>query len=213
MKKLLLALTLLTPNLKAESRFQIAVLDTGIKDEWKHHKAFCKEGHKDFTGYGLQDAHGHGTNISGIIAKQIDLDKNCLVMVKYWEYTSTVESYMKALRYIVQKGYEMVVFAGGGYMAIPGEKQLIQKMKLMVAASGNEGLNLSANCVSFPSCFYLPNVIVVGASDLVIGNKNGPVKVQELGVSQTGFGITMSGTSQASANHAARLIRRKDAAK
>ena len=55
----------------AENRVRVAVIDTGIDSELAT-PYLCKDGNKDFTGKGMKDVSGHGTNIAGIIAKKIN---------------------------------------------------------------------------------------------------------------------------------------------
>ena len=65
----------------------IAVIDTGLRKdivEQGYSKGICKIGHKDFTGTGINDDHGHGTNISGLIHKYAKGLKYCQVIIKFW---------------------------------------------------------------------------------------------------------------------------------
>jgi hypothetical protein len=45
----------------------VAVVDTGLDPELMNDSSICPDGHKDFTGQGLQDINGHGTHISYLI--------------------------------------------------------------------------------------------------------------------------------------------------
>jgi len=95
-------------NSKAETAnklLKIAVIDTGISLDRIQDASLCKTGHKDFTGYGLNDNHGHGTHIYGLIdqyAKNIKLKTNsdvallsktsvsyCQIIIKFYDLEST----------------------------------------------------------------------------------------------------------------------------
>src|SRR5690606_17888997 len=93
---LLLSLLLFATNVTVAKPIIIAVIDTGISDKLKDGKFLCKMGHKDFTGTGLNDVHGHGTHVSGLIhqhaAKTADWNKSanyCQVILKYWDPNQT----------------------------------------------------------------------------------------------------------------------------
>jgi subtilisin family serine protease len=210
MMKLKLLTLLLSLNVGAESRYQIAVVDTGIASTYMEHPALCKSGHKDFTGLGLHDVHGHGTNIAGIIAQGIDTTKNCIVVLKYYHDLWMQDAYIGALREIVQKNYLVAVLALSGPDYVRVEKELLKQVPIVVAAAGNNAIDLGVNCLSYPTCYRLENVVSVAASDLLVSNKGGPVRAYEKGANQTGWGVTMSGSSQATANHVVTIINVKD---
>jgi hypothetical protein len=46
----------------------VAVIDTGKAVDPK--LKYCKYGHKDITGTGLEDNNGHGTNVASLIARE-----------------------------------------------------------------------------------------------------------------------------------------------
>jgi len=85
---------------------------------------------------------------------------------------------------------------------------LLQSGTKIIVAAGNNSLDLSFTCDVFPACYFNdePNFFVVGAKDLKMSNKKGPVNVKRPGKDRCGFGICMSGTSQAAAEFTADLI-------
>ena len=83
LKRVLLTAMVLTVSLanaqQKSKTLVVAVIDTGIDAQAFNRHVLCKTGHKDFTGTGIQDRHGHGTHISGLIdqyAKSIFLGKD-----------------------------------------------------------------------------------------------------------------------------------------
>lgn len=166
----------------------VAVIDTGISDELKDANFLCKFGHKDFTGLGLNDTHGHGTHISGLIdqyAKGLRLGKEttiagllntkanyCQVILKFYNPSRFQESgnpkrEVEALKYAINIHVDIINFSGGGLAPDPEENELIKKaldmgIKVVVAA-GNERTEISdpkQRCY-WPACSD-PRLFVVG---------------------------------------------------
>jgi subtilisin family serine protease len=164
-KKLLLLLFILLSNTgiasgpSAKRVIRVAVIDTGFdfKSTWKNagkdsdgvalkRPKLCKEGHKDFTNTGIQDNHGHGTHVAGIIAK-FAVDANyCLIIIKYYD-SATVSSdnlshTIKAFEYLSTLDVDMVNYSGGGLEFSMPEYRSIKKLLdngvIFVAAAGNE---------------------------------------------------------------------------
>ena len=140
----------------------VAVIDTGfdfnsnwdsiVKNNPKIKKPkMCKYGHKDFTGIGLQDNHGHGTHIAGIIA-QYALDQDyCIVVIKFYDpllkNANFVELTDLAFKRAVDLKVDIINYSGGGTER-DREECLILKKALdrgikVVAAAGNEGSNIN----------------------------------------------------------------------
>jgi thermitase len=137
---------------------KVAVIDTGFdfKSAWKNlgkdqdgrqlkTPKLCKEGHKDFTGTGLQDNSGHGTHVAGIIAKFAEDADYCLVILKFYDPLVKQNSLVisaQALKYAYNLGVDMINYSGGGdefsldeYLTV---KKILDKGVIFVAAAGNE---------------------------------------------------------------------------
>lgn len=201
---ILLFLTFIT---KADP-IRVAIIDTGIKREYLAKYKLCKKGHKDFTGTGLQDFHGHGTNVAGIINRYAE-GNYCLVILKYTNGTNNpniMSNFLKALAHAVINNYDIVSISSGGPKPDVTEKEIIQvglkKKMVFIVAAGNESTNLDKTCNYFPAC-YFKNVIVVGNGDgknvFTRSNYGSIVDLWEDGRNVTAGGITMSGTSQSTA--------------
>lgn len=202
-----------------ETRKAVAIVDTGINSLLLNKPFMCKDMHADFTGMGIVDSHGHGTNIAGIIARKLNPKTHCLLIIKYWHTTTnpwgkyylhevhtSVLSYLKAVKPAVINFSS----AGFGFSSLEFNTygSLIDSGTKIVVAAGNSALNLDESCDTFPACYFFnePNFYVVGASKTPLSNKNGPVNVIRPGNNVCGFGKCMTGTSQAAAQFTADLI-------
>ena len=147
----------------------VAVIDTGISDRLAKMPYLCKVGHKDFTGTGLNDNHGHGSHISGLIQQYVTnnilsktttkskLDRMfftkspyCQVILKYYDPTQqnadTLAQEIQAIQYAINIKVDYINFSGGGTTKSQEEIDLIKKaldsgIKIVVAA-GNEDANI-----------------------------------------------------------------------
>lgn len=193
-------------------RIKIGVIDTGISLTDSNRKFFCKES-KDFTGTGLEDHNGHGTNISGIISKHLDASKYCIVMIKYYDLKNDgLEAYLEALQYAITLNINFLNLSVEGYSYNTEEKALLAKITRngvkVVVSAGNDAWDFDiTGCIVFPACYpFKKNFYVVGSSNSRYSNRNGPVKYYENGT-QEGFGIIKIGTSQAAAVLTNKLVR------
>ena len=105
----------------------------------------------------IQDKHGHGTHISGIIAAQgtspqspncqiIGVAPNVRIMtLKYYDEESdnNLENTIKSIKYAIENGADIINYSGGGPGENQDEKTAIAKAAdkniIFVAALGNEG--------------------------------------------------------------------------
>ncbi len=136
---------------------KIAVLDTGydFNSNWKYSlnmgkfglkkPKLCKSGHKDFTNTDIQDDHGHGTHIVGLIAKEAKDANYCMIILKTWSPVSKIIGGLanyNAIVYAVDMGVDIINYSGGGktfylkeYLAV---KKALDKGIVLVMAAGNE---------------------------------------------------------------------------
>lgn len=185
----------------------IAVIDTGIH---KGHPCFSGQlwtnkkeipnNNKDDDGNGfkddihgwnfvdndddIQDYHGHGSHISGIIGAKGG--ENCKVVgvsplveimtLKYFDphskNASNVENTVKAIEYAVKMGADIINYSGGGPGDNLDEKSAIAKAAdkgiIFVAALGNEGSKIGDESSQlgernkyYPASYELANIIAV----------------------------------------------------
>lgn len=202
-------------NLDVETRNKIVVLDTGVDltvlNNYKEY--FCKGEHYDSTDTTINDTHGHGTNITGIIISYINPKKSCVLIVKYTQgkHQSKLSNLIDSLEVINKlDGVKIVNFSSGGGGKYSTEKslieQLIKRSIYFITASGNGGIDLSQVCDQYPACYLFLNIffrVVANGTDpkhrYPSSNYNGPVTDWRNGKEIKGFNLTMTGTSQSTA--------------
>lgn len=201
----------------------IAVLDTGFgySQESLNIKHLCKYGHKDFTNdneyvFGLntvdkvpKDMHGHGTNVTGLIEKNASTKNYCFVILKVFSlnpYADNLKSEIEAIRYATNVKADFINYSGGG-KALEVEERLAVKNYLdsggiFFAAAGNDNNDLGK--IPYYPALSDSRVIVIGG----LNNDNEKFKPSNFGkrvdfmekaVNQNAYGLTFSGTSQATA--------------
>lgn len=205
----------------AETRKVVAVVDTGLPYNHELTPYLCKGLQFDVTQSGIEDHHGHGTNVLGLIAKTMNNKTHCLTMIKWWDSTrerpsldtsrKRVEAYSNIL-FDIKPAYVNLSLSGFDYN--PTEyhtfKDLLKGGTVIVTAAGNDSQNLNALCDVYPACYNIrnKNFHVVGALGANYSNYGGPVTDLLPGFNQCGmFGICFSGTSQAAANETAQLLK------
>lgn len=127
----------------------------------------------------IDDAHGHGTHISGIIGAEGGnnfgitgiASKVSLMVLKYYDPrypSSNLENTIKAINYATKMKANMINYSGGGVDYSQDEYEAIRKARsegiLFVAAAGNERSN-SDKQKYYPANYELDNIISVTAID------------------------------------------------
>jgi subtilisin family serine protease len=171
-------------DVKKIKQIKVAIIDTGISLKVSNKIPLCKEGHKDFTKSSLDDHHGHGTNISGLIdqyAKNAifsastlpNIDKininYCQVILKFYDTERSVfrteDKMVEAIDWAIKLKVDIINISGGGQCPIDSERNLIKKALdmgiIVVVAAGNNHQELGKNGKYFPA-MYDKRVIVVG---------------------------------------------------
>lgn len=162
----------------------VAVIDTGISTELLKGNSYCEDGHKDFTGTGLQDTHGHGTHISGIIdqyAKNYiftkgkapkDIDKlhenYCQIIIKYYDpkavKSDNLKNTIESFRWAIDHKVDVINYSGGGLEFSKEEKAVVEealdKGIKVVAAAGNEKSDIDK--YKYYPAMYDKRIYIVG---------------------------------------------------
>jgi thermitase len=171
----------------------------------------------------IEDLHGHGTHVAGIIGATGDhrlkgvAPVARLMILKYYEPRllkgDPVENTARAIEYAVKMGARIINYSAGGKKPSPREEEAIRKAQmsnvLFVAAAGNEGSN-SDVFGYFPAGYQLSNILSVTAINplkQVLPTSNYGVRSVHLAAPGEGilstlpggkYGV-MTGTSQATA--------------
>lgn len=170
------------------------------------------------------DTHGHGTHIAGIIAASaangVGVSGVCprvkIMALKYYDSSgagiNNLQNTVKAIRYAVRMGAEIINYSGGGAEQARDERAAIDEARakgiLFVAAAGNDGQSNDQRPY-YPASYGLDNIIGVASVNqenqlLPTSNYGKTVQVAAPGLSILStlpggkFG-TMTGTSQATA--------------
>jgi len=173
----------------------------------------------------LDDNHGHGTHIAGLIGAQAGNGKGIigiapevsLMILKYYDPTvsnsDNLKNTVKAIRYAVKMGAVIINYSGGGTEYSQDEFDAVQEAEkkgvLFVAAAGNERSN-SDQFHYYPADYKLSNVISVTAIDPsleVLASSNYGVETVDIAAPGQNILSTlpgnsygfMTGTSQATA--------------
>lgn len=218
----------------ADKPVVVAVIDTGFGFHNKGLGAkLCKFGHKDFSSdqefqhtvnYGTKDPvpldlHGHGTNVVGVIEEYARSTHTnfCVVILKYYgsNHMGHIDATIKAINYATDLKVDYINYSSGGREPSTVERIAVEKFLnnggTMISAAGNESANLDvAGNVYYPA-MYDSRIVMVGALDrngnkMFSSNYGSVVNRWEIGMSVVGYGISMSGTSQATATATGKIV-------
>jgi thermitase len=128
----------------------------------------------------LDDNHGHGTHIAGIIGAEAGNKKGItgispdvsLMILKYYDpkvpNTDNLKNTIAGIQYAVEKGANIINYSGGGTDFSQEEYEAVQAAErkgiLFVAAAGNERSNSDEHHY-YPADYKLKNIISVTAID------------------------------------------------
>ena len=217
---ILLFVILSTYNSYAETRIKIVVIDSGISKVYKNRPYLCKDGIKTVLNDDGFDEVGHGTNVIGLIVKNMNIKKYCIVSIKTWSRKltfsqirrATIDSVMMASNY--KTPYINISMAGGlnSIAELDFIKKIIDSGTTISVAAGNDGRKLDKlTCFTFPACYKYDltpkqqkKFIVISSNTTEYPN-TGDVVDYYLDGKDKGF-PKMSGTSQATAIFTSRLL-------
>lgn len=186
-----------------QAKVRIAVLDTGVTKEvyikLKSEGKVCTN--INLTDETPWDIHGHGTNVIGLIENKLKGETGyCYIIIKWFSKKSS--NLAEGIKVAFYTSPDFVNISGGGLDFIKKEKFYLTKMlernTKIIAASGNENTNLNEYCNFFPAC-YDHRILVIGNKGNKSNYGNKIVDYTIDGNNKTGFGVTMSGSSQSTA--------------
>jgi subtilisin family serine protease len=207
---ILLVLLVLIGEAQAESRFKIAVLDTGVKPMKELQPYMCSSGHRGIAANTTYDSHGHGTNIAGLIARNLDPAKHCIVVVKIFDYASGTKvgdtpQVVEGILHAINLRVDMINLSMNSGTD-PFDKEYYAMMLALssgiriVLSAGNESTNLDKEKlypVSYDYNKYRDKVYIVGSNS---GNYSNTGSVVKYKINGTKRGYKkLSGTSQSAA--------------
>jgi subtilisin family serine protease len=197
---------------------RIAVVDTGVSmSDPRIFPHLCVDGHKDFTGMGIEDVNGHGTHVAGLIIKYAKDANYCLVILKYYHTEfipeNSSDASFNAFAYATTNNIKVLNFSGGGKLSMNYERILMNNNKQItfIVAAGNEGNDL-AKVPYYPASYNLSNEIIVGGTGKIYKHNYGKiVKVNEESDYVLSFWLNnewarISGTSMSTAIHTGKYI-------
>lgn len=173
MSKILSFFLILLFPLISNATYKIGIIDSGLMSDVN--VPLCSTGHYDFVsdqsiiGY---DHIKHGTNITLTINEHLKSKADyCFVIVRIFGPipNSSGDIVVKAMKHMIKEKVDVINFSITGYYFIKEEYDVFKKaseqnIKMFVSA-GNDNFNLKQDCVMFPACYLLKNMIVVGAKD------------------------------------------------
>lgn len=196
----------------AQEPIRVAVVDTGINlTDIRITTHICADGLMDFTGTGIQDTHGHGTHVTGLIIQEAKDSNYCLLILKYHTGVENSKSWSQtAFIYASKLGASIVNFSSGGPNDDPKERKIIELLSdiTFIVAAGNDNKSLN-DIPYYPAAYLFPNVIAVGnlqedGSKCESSNWGTMVKSWEMGTHVSSFDlqgdyVRQTGTSMAAA--------------
>lgn len=213
----------------------VAVIDTGFGYSRlsKNSPHLCKFGHKDFTrerSFDLEqntvdavpmDYNGHGTNIAGVIVNNVPKNvKFCIIIIKYYSlirFHNNLQASIDAIKYATRIKADYINYSSGGEEESTEESTAIKAYLdgggVFVAAAGNENKDLTKT--PYYPAMSDKRIVVVGNlfKDKIkssTSNFGSPVTRWEYGEVIGGYGVFLTGTSQACAVATGKLIGEKN---
>lgn len=155
---------------------RIAVVDTGLDLDSEEFKPYlCPTGHRDFTGLGIQDDDGHGSEVTGLIISNARGSDFCIVVYKFFSNRARLSwnsALLGALREINRQRFEVanLSLSGEGFLQDEYSEFKANQFTTFVTAAGNDGVSLDED-PRYPASYGFKNIIVVGALNKFTGKK------------------------------------------
>lgn len=162
---------------KIKKEIVIAVIDTGIDltNPYLSKRIYLPPFLTDINNLdfskdkSIQDRHGHGSHIAGIILSVFPNAK--ILPLRYYSSRASGEANMeasiKAMRYAINQGVDIINYSGGGEGYSSEEFKVIKEAEaagiLVVAAAGNEKSNIDPEGKPYyPASYAATNIVSVG---------------------------------------------------
>jgi subtilisin family serine protease len=204
--------------LQSSKLVRIVIIDTGYDI---HSTKFnvCPETEANFSkDFDMMDRQGHGRNISGIISTRLNFRDYCIIPIKFASGFESgderMTNFINALKYVSTLDFDVLNLSIAGPAESTTEDRLLTNLVnrgiTIVAAAGNASSDLGKSCDTFPACAD-DRIITVGAlahdgKRAYFSNYGSYIKTWENGEDVSADGITLSGTSQATAIHTSKIV-------
>jgi serine protease len=151
---------------------KIAIIDTGYSKEFTTYDLkLCPSGHYDF--YKNEPKVGmttgpHGSHVGSVIAAELtDVDYCALIYQVGTAEGITLPNIIRAIEKASDAGAVAINISIVGPAHLFAEKKVLQRASnkgiAIFAAAGNENSNLDSTCNSYPGCYQIKNLYLVGA--------------------------------------------------
>lgn len=157
------------PPSEERSEIVIAVLDSGVDMNHPALKGRIKEGGYDFVDRddNPEDENGHGTHCAGIISEATPENVKILpIRILDTEGKSYFFDIVEGLKYAINQNPDIISMSFGGYSNKDPFEAVFEKANekgiVLVAAAGNDNINLDKYPDIFPACSR--NVLTIGAT-------------------------------------------------
>lgn len=174
------------------SPVKIAVIDTGFNLSQVPTAKLCPGSEiANVSGDGtLEDVNGHGTMVLELIESKVNVD-HCYILVKWYNKARSgkdgMADMLKALLLVKEQRPDVLNLSLGGYHKAVEEEKIIKDLldsgTIVVAAAGNDNVDLDKDCSFYPACSD-KRIVVVGASDNKKFNDGKVVDIYDKSVSR-----------------------------
>jgi subtilisin family serine protease len=159
---------------------KVAIIDSGIK-RTELTAPLCPES-KDFLGKRDSEDQTHGTIVAKALTEGLEGLDYCIMDLRVFD-DNKGNNYdvSNAIIYATEKGASIINLSLSGDDSSFYEKSAIEKATkqgvLFFVAAGNNKQNLDAKCNSYPSCYRLPKVYVIGDNCTNVSNTGSVVNL------------------------------------
>lgn len=164
----------------------IAIIDTGLDLKLFPNAKLCKGGHLNAVSgkKEIVNAAAHGTFVYKALSENLKNSDYCVYIINVYKNGVDTQALINGLKHIKKLKPDIINYSISGPLPIPKEMILLDQIsnngtKIFVA-SGNNKKDLSVECSSYPACYYLPKVSVIGCRDMFC-NVKGPINKYETG--------------------------------
>lgn len=156
-----------TPNSRT---IRIGVIDSGLRaDKLSREVRICSEGNRDILkqvdGLGYQEEHG--SIVAQVLAEELKGLDYCLVIITGFAQGNH-PMIQEGVKYLRSIGIDVINLSIAGYEFSYDEydemKNFTEGAGVAFVAAGNRKQNLGEFCNTFPACYRLKGIWVVGAS-------------------------------------------------